>query len=108
MIDSVKNFGNYKFHVSSKRNESLSQEIKYEVYFGDESNYCYCSCGSFWKERAVCKHFFAVIKKWLKCFNDITHLHRFHPFTILDDDLFNILNEMNEGVVHMTSERYFS
>ena len=63
MIDSVKNIGNNKFHVSSKRNESLSQEIKYEVYFCDESNYCYCSCGSFRKERVVCKHFFAVIKK---------------------------------------------
>ena len=43
MIDSVKNIGNNKFHVSSEQNESLSQEIKYQVYFGDESNYCYCS-----------------------------------------------------------------
>ena len=34
MIDSVKNIGNNKFHVSSERNESLSQEIKSEVYFG--------------------------------------------------------------------------
>ena len=82
MIDSVKNTGNYKFHVSSEQNESLSQEIKYEVYFGDESNYCYCSCGSIRKERVVCKHFFTVIKKRLKCFNDITHLYRFHSFTI--------------------------
>ena len=99
-----KNIGNNKFHVSSERNESLSQEIKYGVYFDDESNYCYCSCGSFRKERVVCKHFFAVIRKGLKCFNDITHLYRFHPFTILDDDLFNIPNEMNEEVVHMTSD----
>ena len=38
MIDSVKNIGSNKFHVSSERHESLSQEIKYEVYFGDESN----------------------------------------------------------------------
>ena len=50
MKDAVKKIGNDKFHVSSERNESLSQEIKYEVYFGDESNYCYCSCGSFRKE----------------------------------------------------------
>ena len=104
MIGSVKNIGNNKFHVSSERNESLSQEIKYEVYFGDESNCCYCSCGSLWKERVVCRHFFAVIKKGLKCFNGITHLYRFHPFTILDDDLFNILDEMNEEIVHLTSE----
>ena len=90
--------------MSSKRNKSLSQEIKYEVYFGDESNYCYYSCGSFWKETIVCKRFFAVIKKGLKCFSDITHLYRFHPFTILDDDLFNIPHEMNEEVVYMTSD----
>ena len=36
--------------MSSERNESLDQEIKDEVYFGDESNYCYCSCGSFWEK----------------------------------------------------------
>ena len=104
MIDSVKNIGNNKFHVSSERNESLSQEIKYEVYFGDESTYCYCSCGSFRKERVVSKHFFAVIRKGLKYFNDIRHLYRFHPFTILDDDLFHIPDEMHEEVVHMTSD----
>ena len=50
MIDSVKNISNNKFHVSSGRNESLNQEIKYELYFGDESNYCYCRCGSFRKK----------------------------------------------------------
>ena len=50
MIDSVKNIGNNKFHVSSERNESLSQEIKHEVYFDDQSNYCYCSRGSFQKK----------------------------------------------------------
>ena len=104
MIDSVKSIGNNKFHVSSERNESLSQEIKYEVYFGDESNYCYCSCDSFRKERVVCKHFFVVIRKGLKCFNGITYLYRFHPFTILQDDLFNIPDEINEEVVQMTSD----
>lgn len=52
---------NDKFHMSSKRNESVCQETKHEVCFGDESNY-YCSCGSFHKERVVCKHFFTVIK----------------------------------------------
>ena len=65
MIDSVKNIDNVKFHVSSERNESLSQEIKFEVYFRDKSNYCYCSSGSFRKEWVVCKHFFVVIKKGL-------------------------------------------
>ena len=82
----------------------MSQEIKYEVYFGDEINYCYCRCGSFRKETVVCKHFFAVIKKGLKFFSDITHRYRFHPFTILDDDLFNIPYETNEEVVYMTSD----
>lgn len=52
---------NDKFHMSSKRNESVSQETKHEVCFGDESNY-YCNFGSFHKERVVCKHFFTVIK----------------------------------------------
>ena len=32
MIDFVKNNSNDKLHVSSKRKESLSQDIKYEVY----------------------------------------------------------------------------
>ena len=82
MIDSVKNIGNNRFHVSSEQQESLSSEIKYEVFFGDESNYCYCSCGSFQKESIVYKHFFAVIIKGLKWFNGITYLDRFHPFTI--------------------------
>ena len=74
------------------------------MYFGDESNCCYSSCGSFLKESVACKHFFAAIKKELKCFNDITHLYRFHPFTILDDDLLNIPDEMNEEFVHMRSD----
>ena len=55
------------------------------------------------RKKGSYEHFFAVIKKGLKCFNDITDLYRFHPFTILDDDLFNISDEMNE-VVHMTSD----
>ena len=59
-----------------------------KYFFDDESNYCYCICGSFCKERVVCKHSFAVTNKGLKCFNDITHLYRCHPPTILDDDLF--------------------
>ena len=104
MIDSVKNIASNRFHVSSEQQESLSQEIKYEVFFGDESNYCYCSCGSFQKGSIVYKHFFTVIKKGSKWFNDITYLHRFHSFTILDDDLFNIRDEMNEKVVHMTKD----
>ena len=33
------------------------------------------------------------------CFNDITHLYRCHPFTILDDNL-----EINEEVAHMSSD----
>ena len=40
MIDSFKNIGNIRFYVSSEQQESLCQEIKYEVLFGDESNYC--------------------------------------------------------------------
>ena len=73
-------------------------------YFGDESNYCYCSCRSFRKERVVCKHFFVVIKTGLKYFNDIAHLYKCYPFTILDDYLFKIPDEMNEKVVHITSD----
>ena len=106
MIDSVKNIYNDKFHVTSKRKVSLSQETKYEVYFGDEGNYCYCSCGFFRKERVVCKHFFVVIKKGLKYFNDIAHLYKCYPFTILDNYLFKIPDEMNEEVVHITSDDF--
>ena len=73
-------------------------------YFGDESNYCYCSCRSSRKERVVCKHFFVVIKTGLKYFNDIAHLYKCYPFTILDDYLFKIPDEMNEKVVHITSD----
>ena len=75
---------NDKFHMSSKRNESVSQETKHEVCFGDESNY-YCNFGSFHKERVVCNTSLLLSK----CFNDITRLYRYHPFTILNDDLFN-------------------
>ena len=39
-----------------------------------------------------------LIKKGLKCFNDITHLYRFHTFTILDDNLFSIPDEMNDHI----------
>ena len=42
-------------------------------------------------------------QKGLKCFNDITHLYRCHPFTILNDGLFNIPDEMNKEVVHIIS-----
>ena len=50
MIDCVKNKGNDKCHVSSKRNEFLNQKIKHETYFYDESNYYYCSCRFFAKK----------------------------------------------------------
>ena len=39
-----------------------------------------------------------LIKKGLKCFNDITHLYRFHTFTILDDNLFSIPDEINDHI----------
>ena len=58
----------------------------------------------FSERKGVCKHFIAVIRKWLKCFSNITHPYRCHPFTILDGDLFNISDETNEKVVHMTSD----
>ena len=36
-------------------------------------------------------------------FSNITHISRCHPFTILDDDLFNN-TEVNEEVVHISSD----
>ena len=36
-------------------------------------------------------------------FSNITHISRCHPFTILDDDLFNN-TEVNEEVVHISGD----
>ena len=49
--------------VSSKRNESLNQEIKHEIYFYDESNYYYCSCRFFAKKVSYANTSLPLLKK---------------------------------------------
>ena len=105
MIDSVKNISNNTFHVSSEQNEYLSQEIKNEVYFGAMIVIAVTAVVVLFTKKGLHANTSLLLsKKRLKFFNDITHLYRFHPFTILDDGLFNIPNEMNEEVDHMTSD----
>ena len=46
-------------------------------------------------------------QKRVKCFNDITDPYRCNPFTLLNDDLFNISYKTNEEVVYMASDDIF-
>ena len=81
---------NDKFHMSSKRNESVCQETKHEVCFGDEST---IAVVVLFTKKGLYVNTSLLLSK---CFNDITRngitrLYRCHPFTILNDDLFNFL-----------------
>ena len=45
-------------------------------------------------------------QKRIEVFNDIAHLYKCYPFTILNNYLLKIPDEMNEEVVHITSDDF--
>ena len=71
--------------------KSASDNNKYHtVYFGDDVNFCSCSCKEFRKTRMLFKHIITVVLVDKKTFTDLSVLYLEHPLTNLDEDLFQI------------------
>jgi len=69
------------FHVKSHMNS-------YEVNFGSEDTFPFCSCEDFRRTYLPCKHFFAVFKLADKSWNDLSPMYRQSPYLKLDESVF--------------------
>ena len=88
MASSVRKLEPRKFKV--KTSETWTDICKeYEVFLGNEVEFCYCTCFDYRRHRVLCKHFFAVFRSKLACFNEVTPLFLNHPWTVLDPDIFS-------------------
>ena len=92
-VSSVVDIGNNRFTVRSDSSNQI-----YKVYFGNENEFCDCSCDDFRRNRLLCKHFFSVIRRGFRCFTDITPLFINHPYTTLDNEVLGISQDKNETV----------
>ena len=70
-----------------------SEKETYRVDFGSNDKFCGCNCLSFRRKRVLCKHFFFVIENDYLSFTDISPMYRNHPFIILDEKLFQGMND---------------
>ena len=70
---------------------------EYEVFLGNESKFCSCSCQDFRRYRMLCKHFFLIFKSKLAKFYDLSPLFVNHPYMILDHTMFGNNNEIDSS-----------
>ena len=87
MIDSVRMIDDGKFSVTSEA-DGTNVEQKYEVFMGDDENFCYCHCKDYRRHRMLCKHFFAIFASKKANFDDLTCLFRNHPLLVLDESIY--------------------
>ena len=70
-----------------------SEKETYRVDFGLNDRFCSCTCLSFCQKRVLCKHFFLVIENGYRSFTDVSPMYRNHPVIILDEELFQGVND---------------
>ena len=70
-----------------------SEKETYRVDFGSNDRFCSCTCLSFRRKRVLCKHFFLVIENGYHSFTDVSQMYRNHPFIILDEEIFQGMND---------------
>ena len=87
MVESVRRTDENVFMV---RGEEPNKH--YIVNFGNENEFCNCTCPDYMRHRLLCKHFFAVIRKGYREFSDISPLFKYHPYTTLDESIFESNN----------------
>ena len=68
---------------------------EYEVFLGNESKFCSCSCHDFCRYRMLCKHFQTTFNSNLAKFTDLSSLFLNHPYMILDHSMFCDNNEID-------------
>ena len=68
---------------------------EYEVFLGNESKFCSCSCHDFRGYRMLCKHFLTIFDSNLAKFDDLSPLFLNHPYVILDHSMFGNNNEID-------------
>ena len=80
-----------------------SKKESYQVDFGSNDRFCNCTCLSFCQKRVLCKHFFLVIENGYRSFTNVSPVYRNHPFIILDEELFQGMNDRlnNTGFIQL-------
>ena len=68
---------------------------EYEVFLGNETKFCSCSCHDFRDYRMVCKHFFTIFDSSLAKLDDLSPLFLNHPDMISDHSMFGNNNEID-------------
>ena len=82
-----------------------SEKETYGVDFGSNYRFCSCTSLSFCRKWFLCKHFFLVVESGCRSF---TLMYRNHPFIILDEELFQGMNDsLNTNGFYSVSERRY-
>ena len=64
-----------------------------QVDFGSNSRFCSCTYLPFHRKQVLCYHFFLVTENGYRSCTDISPMHRNNPFIILDEELFQGVND---------------
>ena len=70
-----------------------SEKETYRVDFGLNDRFCSCTCLSFRRKRVLCNHFFLTIENGYCSLTDVSQMYRNHSFIILDEELFQGMND---------------
>ena len=103
MMDSIRNISSNQFFVKSST-VGTSEEKDFVVDFGNEDKFCSCTCPDFRRNRMICKHFFAVIERGLRAYEDITPLFRNHPSLLAEFEKNEAVN-VDYGMKTLLSSR---
>ena len=80
------------YHVQSL-SVWTSEKEAYRVDFSSNDRFSGCTCLSFRRKRVLSKHFFLVIENGYLSFTDVSQMYRNHPFIILDEEIFQGMND---------------
>ena len=87
MIDSVRIINEKTFNITGEE-DGTNVEKEYQVFMGDDKNFCHCTCKDYRRHRMLCKHFFAIFASRKAKFDDLTSLFRNHPLLVLDESIY--------------------
>ena len=83
----------FKVYQRGRAKRKPIEKETYRIDFGSNDRFCSCTCLSFRRKRVLCKHFFLIIENGYRSFTDVSQVYRSHPFIILDEELFQGMND---------------
>ena len=92
--DEINRLDQHTFKVNHNE-ECTGIRKEYEVFLGNETKFCSCSCHDFRDYRMVCKHFFTIFDSSLAKLDDLSPLFLNHPDMISDHSMFGNNNEID-------------